>query len=46
MLIVPQGIEHKTHADEECELIMFEPETTLYKGNVESGKMAPEPEWI
>jgi len=46
MLIVPKGIEHKTHADEECELIMFEPETTLFKGNVESEKTAPEPEWI
>jgi mannose-6-phosphate isomerase-like protein (cupin superfamily) len=46
MYIVPKGVEHKTHADEECELIMFEPETTLNTGNV-SGDMTVETlEWI
>ena len=46
MLIVPKGIEHKTHADEECELIMFEPETTLFTGNVQSDMSVPELNWI
>ena len=46
MLIVPKGIEHKTHADEECEIIMFEPETTLNTGNVQSDMTVPAPEWI
>jgi mannose-6-phosphate isomerase-like protein (cupin superfamily) len=46
MLIVPRGIEHKTHADEECELIMFEPETTLYAGSAQSDRPEPELEWI
>jgi mannose-6-phosphate isomerase-like protein (cupin superfamily) len=46
MLIVPKGIEHKTHADEECELIMFEPETTLNTGDVESDMTVSELEWI
>jgi mannose-6-phosphate isomerase-like protein (cupin superfamily) len=46
MFIVPKGIEHRTHADEECEVIMFEPETTLNTGDVESDMTVPELEWI
>ncbi len=46
MLIVPRGVEHKTHADEECEIIMFEPETTLNTGDVESDMTVLAPEWI
>ncbi len=46
MLIVPKGVEHKTHADEECEIIMFEPETTLNTGNVQGDMTVAEPEWI
>ena len=46
MLIVPKGVEHKTHADEECELIMFEPETTLNTGNVEGVMTVEKLEWI
>lgn len=46
MFIVLKGIEHRTHADEECELIMFEPETTLNTGNVENDMTVPELEWI
>jgi mannose-6-phosphate isomerase-like protein (cupin superfamily) len=46
MFIVPKGVEHKTHADRECELIMFEPEKTLNTGN-EIGDMTVEHlEWI
>ncbi len=46
MLVVPKGIEHRTHADEECELIMFEPETTLNTGNVQSDMTVTALEWI
>ena len=46
MLIVPKDVEHKTHADEECELIMFEPETTLNTGNVEGVMTVEKLEWI
>jgi mannose-6-phosphate isomerase-like protein (cupin superfamily) len=46
MLIVPKGVEHKTHADSECELIMFEPETTLNTGNVTSAMTVERLEWI
>jgi len=46
MLIVPKGTEHRTHADQECEIIMFEPETTLNTGDVESDMTVAELEWI
>ncbi|MGA2977662.1 MAG: cupin domain-containing protein [Spirochaetia bacterium] len=46
MLIVPKGIEHRTHADKECELIMFEPETTLNTGDVKGDMTVEKLEWI
>jgi mannose-6-phosphate isomerase-like protein (cupin superfamily) len=46
MLIVPKGVEHKTHADSECEIMMFEPETTLYMSDVSADKNVERLEWI
>lgn len=46
LLVVPKGVEHRTHADQECELIMFEPEKTQYAGNVESAVTLESLEWI
>jgi mannose-6-phosphate isomerase-like protein (cupin superfamily) len=33
-IIVPRGVEHKPVADEECEVMLFEPNTVLNTGNV------------
>ena len=33
-LIVPRGVEHKPVADEPCEVLLFEPASTLNTGNV------------
>ena len=33
-LVVPRGVEHLPVAEEECELILLEPATTLNTGNV------------
>jgi mannose-6-phosphate isomerase-like protein (cupin superfamily) len=33
-IIVPRGVEHRTVADEECALLVFEPAATLNTGNV------------
>jgi mannose-6-phosphate isomerase-like protein (cupin superfamily) len=46
IFIVPKGVEHLTHADEECELVMFEPETTLNTGDIKSDITVEELEWI
>jgi mannose-6-phosphate isomerase-like protein (cupin superfamily) len=35
-IIVPHGIEHKPVAEEEVEIMLFEPATTLNTGNVEN----------
>ena len=33
-LVVPHGIEHRTAADEECEVVLFEPAATRNTGEV------------
>jgi mannose-6-phosphate isomerase-like protein (cupin superfamily) len=35
-LIVPRGVEHRPVADEEVQVLLFEPASTLNTGNVES----------
>src|SRR6187402_2456428 len=35
MVVVPNGIEHRTAADEEAEVLIFEPAATRNTGNVE-----------
>lgn len=34
-VIVPRGVEHCPVAEESCEVLLFEPKTTLNTGNVE-----------
>jgi mannose-6-phosphate isomerase-like protein (cupin superfamily) len=33
-VVVPRGVEHRTCADEEAEILCFEPATTINTGNV------------
>jgi mannose-6-phosphate isomerase-like protein (cupin superfamily) len=35
-LIVPRGVEHRPHAKEEVEVVLFEPASTLNTGNTEN----------
>jgi len=35
-LVVPHGVEHKPVADEEVEILLFEPATTLNTGDVQN----------
>ena len=37
-IIVPHGVEHKPVADEEVQLLLFEPASTLNTGNVQNEK--------
>jgi mannose-6-phosphate isomerase-like protein (cupin superfamily) len=37
-IIVPRGVEHKPVADEEVELLLFEPASTLNTGNIENDR--------
>ena len=34
IFIVPRGVEHKPVAEEEAHILMFEPQSTLHRGNV------------
>ncbi|HEY2961762.1 MAG TPA: cupin domain-containing protein [Pyrinomonadaceae bacterium] len=36
MIVVPRGVEHRPVADEECEVLLFEPVSTLNTGNAEN----------
>jgi mannose-6-phosphate isomerase-like protein (cupin superfamily) len=42
-LIIPRGVEHRPVADEEVEVILFEPAGTLNTGNVENERTVAEP---
>jgi len=43
MLIVPRGVEHRPVAEEEAEILMFEPAGTLNTGNVVSERTIRHP---
>ena len=36
LVIVPRGTEHRPVAEEECEVVLFEPASTLNTGNVQN----------
>jgi mannose-6-phosphate isomerase-like protein (cupin superfamily) len=42
-LIVPRGVEHRPVADEEVEVVLFEPAGTLNTGNVHGERTVAEP---
>lgn len=47
MLIVPRGLEHRTVADEEADVVIFEPAGTRNTGDVADARLtAPPPEPI
>ena len=39
-LIVPRGVEHRPVAEEEVEVMLFEPASTLNTGNIQSDRTA------
>ena len=41
-IIIPHGVEHKPVADEETEVVLFEPNSTLNTGNVRNERTVPE----
>ena len=45
MIVVPRGVEHRPVAEEEVQIMLFEPASTSNTGNVESEMTAPE-QWI
>lgn len=45
-LIVPRGVEHKPVADQEVQVMLFEPKTTVNTGNLRDEHTQEEPEWL
>ena len=45
-IIGPRGIEHRPVADEEAEVLLFEPASTLNTGNVQDVFTVPKLEWL
>jgi mannose-6-phosphate isomerase-like protein (cupin superfamily) len=45
-IIVPRGMEHRPVADEEAEVLLFEPASTLNTGNVQDEFTVPKLEWL
>jgi mannose-6-phosphate isomerase-like protein (cupin superfamily) len=41
LIVVPRGVEHRPVADEECEVMLFEPASTLNTGNVQNERTVP-----
>jgi len=46
MILVPHGVEHRPHADEEVSILLFEPAATLNTGNVVSERTVTQVERI
>ena len=42
MIVVPRGVEHRPHADEETAILLFEPSGTINTGNVHSERTRDE----
>ncbi|MFN2493372.1 MAG: cupin domain-containing protein [Pyrinomonadaceae bacterium] len=45
-IVVPRGVDHRPVAEEEAEVLLFEPATTLNTGNVENEMTVEKLEWI
>jgi mannose-6-phosphate isomerase-like protein (cupin superfamily) len=46
MIVVPRGVEHRPVADEEVEVVLFEPAATLNTGNVLNERTIRQPAHI
>lgn len=46
MIVVPRGTEHRPVADEEVEVMLFEPASTVNTGTAGGDKTVAKPDWI
>jgi mannose-6-phosphate isomerase-like protein (cupin superfamily) len=42
LIVVPRGVEHRPHADDEVSILLFEPASTLNTGNVRNERTVDE----
>jgi mannose-6-phosphate isomerase-like protein (cupin superfamily) len=46
MIVVPAGVEHRPVADDEVEVLLLEPKTTLNTGTERNERTVEQPKWI
>ena len=46
MIVIPKGVEHRPHSNEEVQVMLFEPAGTLNTGDVNNAMTKKDPEWI
>jgi len=46
LCVIPQGVEHKPAADQECQILMVEPAGTLNTGDAGGDRTVEETAWI
>ncbi len=46
MVVIPKGIEHKPSSNEECEILLIEPASTVNTGDAGGDLTDTESEWI
>ncbi len=46
MIVIPKGVEHKPISEEECHILLVEPEGTVNTGNAGGEFEAPNDNWI
>jgi mannose-6-phosphate isomerase-like protein (cupin superfamily) len=46
LIIIPKGVEHRPVAEQEVQVMLFEPITTLNTGNLENNLTRPHPDSI
>lgn len=46
LIVVPRGVEHRPHADEETAILLFEPASTLNTGNLRNERTVEQLERI
>jgi mannose-6-phosphate isomerase-like protein (cupin superfamily) len=46
LIVVPAGMEHRPVAEEEVQVLLLEPATTLNTGNVRGARTVESPDWI
>jgi mannose-6-phosphate isomerase-like protein (cupin superfamily) len=44
--IVPKGVEHQPVAEQEVQVLLVEPKSTLNTGNVTDGRTIANPQWV
>ncbi len=46
LVVIPRGVEHRPVAEEEVQVVLIEPKTTVNTGNVRDERTVAESQWV